>query len=141
MKEGYGIYYDSDGDIYEGEHKNDFINGIGIYHSKNGNKYEGEFKNGERDGYGTFYFNNGDKYEGEFKNDVNYGYGIFYSSLGFKYKRFFRNDRYEQFLFCIIYPILLFLRDLCSILIKRKISALLFIIILIIGYMIQKNII
>ena len=135
-----GIYHYSDGERYEGEFKDDNFNGYGIKYKNNGDIFKSEFKDGIANGYGIFYFKNGDKYEGQFKNGLNYGYGIFYSSLGFKYKRFFKNDRYEKFLFCIIYPILLFLHDLFSKFIKRKIIAISFIIILIIGYLIQKNV-
>ena len=154
--DGFGIYYYSSGERYEGEWKNDEKNGFGIYKYPKGGKYEGEFKNGESDGYGIdilsngnilecefrndkpngygiFYFNNGDKYEGKFKDGTNYGYGIFYSSLGFKYENYFKNGIYEKFLFNI-YKIILFFHYLYSIIIKRKISAILFIFILIISY-------
>ena len=156
-KNGFGIFYFSSGERYEGEWKNDEKNGFGIYKYPKGGKYEGEFKNGESDGYGIdilsngnilecefrndkpngygiFYFNNGDKYEGKFKDGTNYGYGIFYSSLGFKYENYFKNGIYEKFLFNI-YKIILFFHYLYSIIIKRKISSLLYIIILIMSYM------
>ena len=47
---------------------------------KDGIKYEGEFKDDNMDGYGIMTFNNVlSKYEGEFyKNKMN-GYGIFYA--------------------------------------------------------------
>ena len=39
VKEGYGIYYYSDGFNYEGEFKNDLKDGYGIYYCSNGFKY------------------------------------------------------------------------------------------------------
>ena len=36
-------------------------------------KYEGEFKNNLMEGKGIFYYNNGDRYEGDWKNDLREG--------------------------------------------------------------------
>ena len=131
---GNGIEIFSNGDIFKGQFKNDKANGYGAFYFKNGDKYKGEFRDGKSDGYGIFYFNNGDKFEGKFKEAKNNGYGIFYSSLGFKYENYFNNGFYEKFLFNI-YKIILFFHYLYSIIIKRKISSLLYIIILIMSYM------
>ena len=56
IKEGFGIIYYKNGDIYEGEFKNNKLDGIGIYYFKNGDRYEGEFKDGRYNGIGTLYF-------------------------------------------------------------------------------------
>ena len=38
--------------------------GYGIYYYSNGDRYEGHFKEGQRDSHGILKFANGDKYEG-----------------------------------------------------------------------------
>ena len=46
------------------------MNGYGIFYYSNGEKYEGEFKNGDREGFGVLFDSNGDEaYIGEFKDD------------------------------------------------------------------------
>jgi len=45
------------------------MEGYGIYYSSNGDKYEGEWKNHQKEGYGIYYFSNGAKSEGLFKDD------------------------------------------------------------------------
>lgn len=40
------------GDVYEGELKNDQPNGRGVYRFKNGSYYDGEFQDGKFDGKG-----------------------------------------------------------------------------------------
>ena len=137
LLEGYGVIFnDNNKIIFEGEVKKNEENGYGIYYYLNGDRYEGEFKNDEIYGYGSIYLSNGDKYEGVFKNGKNYGYGIFHSFLGFKFKKYFKNDKFEKCLY-FIYAIILYFHKLYSTFIKGKISAL-FVIILIIGFIIQK---
>ena len=46
IKEGYGLYFYFDGDIYGGTWKNDQLNGLGIYYFANGDSYEGGVING-----------------------------------------------------------------------------------------------
>ena len=49
---------------------------------KDGIKYEGEFKDDNMDGYGIMTFNNVlSRYEGEFSNNKMNGYGIFYLDI------------------------------------------------------------
>ena len=107
---------------------------------KNGDMVIGEYKNNKINGYGIFYFKNGDKYEGEFKNGRNYGYGTFYSFLGFKYENYFTNGNIDKFL-GLIYKIILCFHFLYSSFTKRKMIVISAIIILIIGFVIQKTII
>jgi hypothetical protein len=45
-----------------------------MYYS-NGNIYDGEWKNDRREGIGTFYFCKGGIYIGEFKNNIIDGFG------------------------------------------------------------------
>ena len=76
--EGKGIYYYNNGNRYEGDFKNDKFEGKGIYYFNSGNRYEGEYKNDKKEGKGIYYYNNGNRYEGEYKNDKAEGKGIFY---------------------------------------------------------------
>jgi len=49
---------------------------LGTFYYDNGNKYEGDWKNDTMNGYGKYYFSNGDKYEGEWKDGKINGKGI-----------------------------------------------------------------
>jgi hypothetical protein len=44
MAHGKGKFIHVDGDVYEGEWKEDKANGRGVYTHANGSKYEGEWK-------------------------------------------------------------------------------------------------
>ena len=52
---------------YEGEWKNDNMDGYGIYYFSDGRKYLGEWKNNYMEGFGIYIWNNGKKYYGFFK--------------------------------------------------------------------------
>jgi hypothetical protein len=56
----------TNGSRYEGEFKNDQIEGKGVYFFNNSERYEGHFKENNLSGNGTYFFNNGDKTEGKF---------------------------------------------------------------------------
>ena len=101
----------SNGNVYEGEHKNGKLNGKGTCIDSEGQKYVGEFVDDKPEGYGILTFNNkdkrttyqgefvnwkfnghgkleyvdGDSYEGEWKNDHMHGEGIFKWKNGDKY--------------------------------------------------------
>ena len=117
-KEGRGIFRFTNGDIYEGEFKNDkfegkglfrFVNGStyqgdfkddkregrGIFRFANGDVYQGEFKDGKREGKGIYKFVNGSVYDGEYKADKREGKGVFKYSNGVVYQGDFINDRFE----------------------------------------------
>ena len=44
MKQGYGRLINSQGDVYEGDWKNDMADGYGVFRNIEGYKYEGEWK-------------------------------------------------------------------------------------------------
>ena len=75
--EGKGTFKFKNGNIYEGEWKNDKSHGTGTYKFKNGNVYTGEFKGGKRDGLGTFLYPDGEKYVGDYKNGKRTGQGVY----------------------------------------------------------------
>jgi len=88
--EGKGTFNDNNGYIYKGEFKDEKFEGKGQLFYQNNIRYEGEFKNGKIEGKGKEYYENGDIYEGDFKDGLREGKGIYYYNSG-KY----RGDRYE----------------------------------------------
>ena len=82
LREGKGILYGDNGDIYKGDYRNDKLEGKGIYYHNNGGRYEGDYRNSKREGKGIYYFNNGNRYEGDWRNDKKEGKGIAYFNNG-----------------------------------------------------------
>ena len=76
--EGKGKMIWKTGEVYEGEWSNNLKEGKGIETYTNGEKYEGNFKNSKFEGKGVLYYTNGDRYEGDFKNNNRHGSGIMY---------------------------------------------------------------
>ena len=75
-KEGFGIYYDSNGNKYIGEWKDDKFDGKGRLFSINGDCYDGDFHSGQIEGMGMFISTKGGyNYLGEFKNNKFHGKG------------------------------------------------------------------
>ena len=56
-------------DIFQGQFKNDKMNGHGVYKYADGAIYEGEFKYGKKNGHGVYTWTDGSKYKGQFFND------------------------------------------------------------------------
>ena len=65
------------GESYEGEWKEDKMDGYGIYLYSNGDKYEGYWKEGYQNGKGKYIFTDGRSYEGEWKMQKMHGTGNF----------------------------------------------------------------
>ena len=72
-----GIALWDEGDIYEGEFKNNIKEGIGTYRWEDGATYRGYFKNNQLNGYGYMIFANGNSYLGEFNDGYLSGWGKF----------------------------------------------------------------
>lgn len=81
-KEGYGVYKDEGGNMYEGEWKNDSRHGVGVFRYANGAMVESEFKYGALNGYGTFTDAAGATIETFFQNDGNHALGIYSYPVG-----------------------------------------------------------
>ena len=64
--------------MYQGEWKDNIMEGFGIYHFINGRVYKGEWKENKIHGYGEFTWVEGKKYYGFYKNDKKDGFGIYY---------------------------------------------------------------
>jgi hypothetical protein len=62
---------------YEGQWKNNEMNGHGVLVTTAGARYEGQFKNGKMDGQGVLVSPDGARYEGQFKNGKMDGWGVF----------------------------------------------------------------
>lgn len=52
--------------------------GFGIFFFKNNEQYEGEWKNDKMNGKGNFRYESGNKYVGTFKDNLKSGFGIYY---------------------------------------------------------------
>ena len=79
---GEGTIYFTNGDIYEGDWKDDKANGKGKFIWKSGNIYEGDWKDDNKNGKGKYVWCNGDYFEGEYKNDEENGEGIRFNING-----------------------------------------------------------
>lgn len=61
----------ADGDVYEGEWKNDVAHGKGTYYHNDGAKYVGSWKNDKQHGKGEEEWPDGSKYKGKFTKVAN----------------------------------------------------------------------
>ena len=95
-KEGYGKYKEENGEIYEGEWKNDKKNGKGrtFYAKDKKLKYEGDFVDNKFEGNGKFIWENGNYYIGPFRNGHKHGKGDLYTKDDNKIKEiYYENDK------------------------------------------------
>ena len=83
-------------EYYDGEWKDDKMDGYGIYLYSNGDKYEGYWSLGTQNGKGKYIFTDGRSYEGEWKMQKMHGTG-FFSCLD-KYANFNGEFREGKFL-------------------------------------------
>jgi hypothetical protein len=77
MRHGQGSFTWANGDVYEGEWKEDVCDGKGVLITANGDKYEGEFRMGVKEGQGRKVWTNGDVYEGSWRGGQQDGHGTF----------------------------------------------------------------
>lgn len=63
------------GSRYEGDWKDDKIDGHGVWVWQNGNLYEGAWKNGERSGNGMYWWPDGSRHIGEWEDSKEHGHG------------------------------------------------------------------
>lgn len=83
---GRGRVLFSDGNVYEGEVENDFMQGIGSLCYANGDKYVGQWFQDLRHGWGQYASLNGDVYEGNYLHGERSGKGVYLMSCGDKYE-------------------------------------------------------
>ena len=70
FRNGKGIYYYINEEIYGGDWSTNKQHGRGVYIFKNGDKYEGEVDNGKKHGKGEYFYGNGNHYIGDWKEDM-----------------------------------------------------------------------
>jgi len=59
-----GVYNWSDGRVYQGQWKNNKMEGRGVFEWPDGRRYEGEYIDDKKEGQGVFYWPDGRKYDG-----------------------------------------------------------------------------
>ena len=94
LRNGNGImYYNSNSPKlkYDGEWKNDLMDGKGTLYFRNGNKYEGEFRNNTIEGKGKFIYTE-DVYEGDYKDCEKEGKGAYFFNDGDVYEGDWKNS-------------------------------------------------
>ena len=64
VKEGQGIYFYTNNDVYLGEWREDKFEGKGSYLFANGERYQGQLKGGVKHGQGEYLYINGNVYRG-----------------------------------------------------------------------------
>ena len=81
MKEGIGLYRWADGTTYMGQFQKGKITGLGKMQFANGNIYEGQFNEGYITGWGKFVWDDGKYYIGNYLNNKKDGFGLFVWNL------------------------------------------------------------
>lgn len=101
IREGFGklIHPSNDNseigqEYYEGEWKNDKMEGIGVYHYSNGDIYEGEWKDNLHNGLGGYTFTDGSKYDGDWKDHRMHGTGKYWDINGVVWAGEFRDGNF-----------------------------------------------
>ena len=98
MRNGKGTFTYDNGDIYEGDYKDNMKNGKGTYTYYNGDIYEGDYKDGMMNGKGTFTYANRNIYEGDFKNGMMNGMGKFTYIDGNVYEGMFKDNMIQIYI-------------------------------------------
>ncbi|TXB66863.1 M48 family metalloprotease [Vicingus serpentipes] len=78
-RNGHGIYYWNNGDIYKGMWENNFQKGLGERTYIDGSKYKGNWDRGKKDGFGKMVYNNSSFYSGTWENDLKDGFARTFS--------------------------------------------------------------
>lgn len=93
-KEGLGkLTYKNTKDFYEGEFKDNLVNGFGFYTWANSDNYKGDFVAGKMHGKGTYKWPDGGEYVGDYLNNVKEGSGKFKWANGRIYEGPFVNGK------------------------------------------------
>jgi hypothetical protein len=87
-----GKLFYPNGNLYEGEFKNDVISGYGTFTWKDGSVYEGEWANWVKEGKGSIKWSAGGGYEGQWSADMINGEGKQWWPDGSYYIGHFRNN-------------------------------------------------
>jgi hypothetical protein len=93
LREGYGVYYLSDGSIYEGFFKDNNMEGRGRLLNSDGFCYEGDFLDNKANGFGKYMSLDGITYIGYWKNEKQHGFGEEIYPDGSRYEGDFENGK------------------------------------------------
>ena len=92
-KEGIGTYVWQDKTVYQGEWKENNINGFGMFYYPDGRSYIGELHGSQMHGYGEFIWKEGKKYFGYYSHDKKHGFGIYFWPNDKFYVGFWKNGK------------------------------------------------
>jgi len=81
-------------EYYEGDWKNDRMEGYGIYNYSNGDVYEGQWLDNMHQGNGKMYFTDGSRYEGEWKDHKMHGSGSYWDINNVNWSGEFREGQF-----------------------------------------------
>lgn len=84
VRHGYGVYYYTDGTLYQGQYQNNVKIGHGVSIQPNGDRFEGEFAD-RREGYGVYRYAAGGYNAGQYVADYPKGWGIAIGADGIQY--------------------------------------------------------
>ncbi len=101
LRHGQGIFTftrkGADGEErYEGEWKNDEMDGNGVYHFASGASYEGGFQSGQFQGEGVYRWADGKRYEGGWSRSRMHGEGVFEDVNNIRWKGSFVNGKFAD---------------------------------------------
>lgn len=95
IRNGFDKYIWNNGTTYEGNWKNNKIDGIGTIGYANGDQYSGSFTQNKKNGYGVFTWANKESYKGEWVNDKMNGYGVYLFKNGDVYNGNWSNNKMD----------------------------------------------
>ena len=87
------IHFKVEGHDYDGDFKDNEINGNGVFRWTNGDVYDGQMTRGKMNGYGRYTYANGQIYEGNYVNGIKEGKGKLIYPNGFVYEGDFVGGR------------------------------------------------
>lgn len=91
-RHGFGTLTRQDGTVYDGEWRNDELNGEGTERCTDGTCFRGHYANGMRTGHGVVTWPEGSKYSGQFERGKANGEGYLLRTDGSVYKGQFGED-------------------------------------------------
>jgi hypothetical protein len=87
------IHFKVEGHDYDGDFKDNEINGNGVFRWTNGDVYDGQMTRGKMNGFGRYTYANGQIYEGNYVNGIKEGKGKLTYPNGFVYEGDFIGGR------------------------------------------------
>eukprot|EP00927_Polykrikos_kofoidii_P046690 TRINITY_DN40844_c0_g1_i1.p1 TRINITY_DN40844_c0_g1~~TRINITY_DN40844_c0_g1_i1.p1 ORF type:complete len:258 (-),score=40.13 TRINITY_DN40844_c0_g1_i1:203-871(-) len=78
--EGVGRKVWADGCVYEGQWGRSRKDGVGIFEESGGRRYDGEWRDGKRHGVGTQVFDANTRYQGRWENGLQHGTGKYFDA-------------------------------------------------------------